>query len=65
MHPISNSLTGFDVCLCTGGDCPLRFLCHRFLAEPVSRQDFSELYHITVMANARNIGMPEKLSDLY
>ena len=33
-------LTGFDVCLCTGGDCPLRFLCHCFLAEPVSRQDF-------------------------
>ena len=26
--------------LCEGGECPLRFLCLRFLAEPVGRQDY-------------------------
>lgn len=31
---------GFDICLCTGALCPHRFLCLRFLAEPVGRQDF-------------------------
>jgi hypothetical protein len=31
--------TGFDMCLCPGGNCPQRFLCLRFLAEIVNRQD--------------------------
>jgi hypothetical protein len=32
--------TGYDISLCPGGKCPRRFLCLRFLAEAVERQDF-------------------------
>ena len=32
--------SGYDICLCSGYQCPHRFLCLRYLAEPSGRQDY-------------------------